>query len=68
MKTARVSCGRVFLVTLIIGSYIPLPGCGSSSTSTAEYSLPDDVKAEIKARKEQAKAEAKIKSKKIKTH
>ena len=68
MKTARVSCGRVLLVTLIIGSYIPQPGCGSNSSSTAEYSLPDDVKAEIKARKEKAKAEAKIKSKRIRTH
>jgi hypothetical protein len=68
MKTSHVSCGRVFLVILIIGSYIPLPGCGSNSTSTAEYSLPDDVKAEIKARKEKAKAEAKIKSKRIRTH
>ena len=68
MKTARVSCGRVFLVTLIIGSYIPLPGCGSNSATTAEYSLPDDVKAETKARNDNADVESRIKSKNIKTH
>jgi len=68
MRTRRFSCASIFLVTLFIGSYIPLAGCGSNSTSTSEYSLPDDVKAEIKARKDKAKAEKKIKSKNIKTH
>jgi hypothetical protein len=56
------------LIILFISSCIPLAGCGTNSSSTAEYSLSDDVKAEIKARKEKAKAEARIKSKKIKTH
>jgi hypothetical protein len=73
MKTMRFSCGRILLLTLFIGSYFPVAGCSSSSSSsdsksTTEYTLPDDVKAEIKARKEKAKAERKIKARNIKTH
>jgi uncharacterized lipoprotein YmbA len=68
MKVTRTSYGRIFLASLFICSHIPLAGCGSSSTSTSEYKLPDDVAAEIKARKDAAKAEKKIKSKNIRTH
>jgi uncharacterized lipoprotein YmbA len=68
MTTSYFSCGRLFLLALFVGSHIPLAGCGSNSSSTSEYTLPDDVKAEIKARKDRAKAEKKIKSKNIKTH
>jgi hypothetical protein len=69
MKTSCFSCGRLFLLALFLCSHVSLPGCGSNSTSsTSEYTLPDDVKAEIKARKDKAKAQQKIKSKNIKTH
>jgi hypothetical protein len=67
MKTRCFFRGRVILLGLFIASCVPLSGCGGDSSSTAEYSLPDDVKAEIKARKDKAKAESKIKSKKSKS-
>jgi hypothetical protein len=69
VNTSCFSCGRLFLLALFLCSHVSLPGCGSSSTSsTSEYTLPDDVKAEIKARKDKAKAQQKIKSRNIKTH
>jgi hypothetical protein len=68
MTTSRLSRGRIFLVALIFATYISLVGCSSDSTSTSEYTRRDDVKAETKARNENADVESRIKSKNIKTH
>ena len=68
MTTNRLSRGRIFLVALIFGTYISLAGCSSDSTPTSEYTRPIDVKAEAKARNENADVESRIKSKNIKTH
>jgi hypothetical protein len=68
MTTTRFSRGRIFLVVLVFGIYISLAGCSSDSTPTSEHTRPGDVKAETKARNENADVESRIKSKNIKTH
>jgi hypothetical protein len=68
MTTTRFSRGRIFLVALVVGIDISLAGCSSDSTPTSEHGRPGEVKADTKARNENAGVESRIKSKNIKTH
>jgi hypothetical protein len=63
MRTARSPRGRILLLMLFIGSYLPLVGCNDDSkTSGTMVEVSDEAKRHIQDRRETYKAKAKAKT------
>lgn len=53
MRTARFRGGLILILTLFIGSLVPLTGCNDESrTSGTQVQVSEEAKAQLKAKRE----------------